>query len=102
MVLFGDSTHYYYRTITAIGDVLHGFNQVAISPNPANDLVMIASENEINGLSVYSLMGHQIYAAEKTSTLQTNEIDISTWPAGIYLVRIKEGDRYITKKLVIH
>ena len=35
VVVYGDSTHYYYRTITAIGDVLPDADQVTISPNPA-------------------------------------------------------------------
>jgi hypothetical protein len=99
--VYGDSTHFYYRTITAIGDILPDSDQIMISPNPANDLITISSENEINGISVFNLLGKKIYATEKTSDLQTNEMDISTWPAGIYLVQIKEGDRFFTKKLVV-
>ncbi len=101
VVLYGDSTHYYYRTITAIGDVLPGLDQITISPNPAIDLVTISSDNEINGISAFSLLGKQIYTTEKTDNIQSNEIDISTWPSGIYLVQVREGDNLCTRKLVV-
>lgn len=101
IVYFGDSTHYYYRTITSIDDVLPGSEHVTISPNPASGQVTIASENEINGISVFSLLGKRIYTSEETGIHTTNEIDISTWPAGIYLVVVNEGDRFFTKNLVV-
>lgn len=98
---FGDSIHYYYRTITAIHDDLRTQSHVAISPNPANDLITIASENEINGINVYTIFGKKIYASEKTLSYKTNEIDISSWPSGVYLVLVDEGDNFFTTKLVI-
>jgi len=101
IVYFGYSTHYYYRTITSIGDVLPGSGHVTISPNPANELITLASENEINGISVFSLLDKRIYTSEETGIYTTNEIDISTWLAGIYLVVVNEGDTFFTKKLVV-
>jgi hypothetical protein len=35
------------------------------------------------------------------SGLQNMKLDASSWPAGIYEVRVKSGDQFHSKKLVI-
>jgi hypothetical protein len=75
------------------------FNQnnlkVAMYPNPVNDILNIALENEIKSVEIYNIQGQRV--------LQTNnkQIETSSLNSGIYMVRIEDTNGGIaTQKLI--
>lgn len=75
-------------------------------PNPARDEVLVAVDLYADGpvdISVLTLSGQVV--AEKTQLLTKGQqqvtMDLSKLPAGIYLVRVCQGDQLSTQKLSI-
>lgn len=66
-----------------------------VYPNPAKDVIKIRTNQTIDQLYLYSVLGQLV---AKTSG---NEIFVSELPKGIYLLKIKSGNRIVTKKVVI-
>lgn len=67
---------------------------VTVSPNPATDKVKIEAKNFIDA-SLYDLNGQLL------ATQLTNEICLSQFPAGVYILAIHlEGGNIVTKKII--
>ncbi|HLG35039.1 MAG TPA: SBBP repeat-containing protein [Bacteroidia bacterium] len=77
-------------------------NRILISPNPASHELLLSLSNNVKPnttLSIYNFLGAKILTVPVTNT-QTN-ISISTLPAGVYFINVKEGNRSVgVKKLV--
>ena len=78
---------------------------MAIYPNPTSALVMIqlagVEETSQVWLNVYDLSGKQLMSMDWSMHLNTNHaIDLSAYPAGLYLVQIMTGNEVITEKVV--
>lgn len=62
-----------------------------LAPNPAsNQLVLFATDGElnVNSASIYSLSGKQLYHVDNTSGANQMSFDVSTYPAGVYMMQI--------------
>ena len=70
-----------------------------ILPNPAIDQVQVISSYGITQVDVYNLQGIRM-VSKKTKGLGTT-IDVSGWPAGIYIVIIHTPAGNVTKRLVV-
>lgn len=68
-------------------------------PNPITDgKLYISSKNALTReITVFDVLGKVVF---KTTTL-AKEINLQSIQAGIYLIRIKEGEQTSTKKLII-
>ena len=68
-------------------------------PNPITDgKLYISSKNAMSReITVFDVLGKVVF---KTTTL-AKEINLQSIQAGIYLIRIKEGEQTSTKKLII-
>ena len=73
-----------------------------IFPNPTTDWVIIKTDKIINRVSIYSLMGRQLDVVNsKTGRVQSQTIDLSSYPKGIYLVEIGfEDGNIVTERIV--
>ncbi len=72
---------------------------VKVFPNPANDFVSVSSENNINKIEVFNLLGESIYVSEPQ---QTNfNIYTSDYTNGLYLIKIKTDKGETLKKINI-
>jgi hypothetical protein len=73
-------------------------------PNPATDKCTIniqMNEPLSVELSLYSLIGQQVWTRELGTIRSTSEtIDIHELPEGIYIVRLKAGDQTYTTRLI--
>ena len=76
-------------------DVVHLF------PNPANDLVTVKLAVEKSELMIYNTLGEEVYRSRLTDPVR--QIDISEWPKGIYLIKVKtiNPEKEWIKKLVV-
>lgn len=78
---------------------------ITFYPNPAKNYVMISleSDQKIDGsLSVYNIMGQGIWHENLSSKSGFDmQLDITGWKCGTYLVRVKNGQQVVHKKLII-
>lgn len=81
-------------------------SELLISPNPASERVRL----EISGyrpgrgmVQVYSVTGHLFFTKpiEIQSDSSTLDIDISAWPNGLYMVRLRSEAASINYKLLV-
>ncbi|HBY68279.1 MAG TPA: T9SS C-terminal target domain-containing protein, partial [Flavobacteriaceae bacterium] len=74
-------------------------NQFSMYPNPAsNGYVNIVSK--VNGekqVAVFDVLGKQII----NTTLTGERLNIAALTSGVYIVKIKQGNTSITKKLIV-
>ena len=77
----------------------YGDELFRVYPNPAKESVTIEGDNIIC-FSIYSSIGEEILH-QKAKGTNTTTIDISDFPNGIYVLRVKTNNGYGYKKLVI-
>lgn len=77
---------------TGIDDVENA--QVAVYPNPANNMVMVEAEN-VNLVQVMDINGRVVLSSERAGRL-----DVSGLAAGVYVVRVVCADGVSTIKIV--
>ncbi len=58
--------------------------KIALSPNPVKDILNITNSDQVKSVAVYSQTGQLIKEAGKN----VSQLSFSTFPAGIYLVKI--------------
>jgi hypothetical protein len=73
-----------------------------ISPNPAINNFTITFPNTIykGVIEIYNVLGEKIFT-EDIFNISQKEIHINNINAGIYFVKVRDGEREYTKKLVI-
>ncbi len=74
-------------------DISKLISKVDIYPNPTTGLVSIKAER-IKSIEVINLQGKQIYTGKE------NQIDLSTQPKGIYIIKVITDKQTITQKLI--
>lgn len=72
-----------------------------VFPNPAsNGYVNIKNDGEeLMTVAIYNTMGQCVFSRKDAAN--TLQVSTSDWHAGLYLVKITQGKRTVTKKLTI-
>ncbi|WP_152285818.1 T9SS type A sorting domain-containing protein [Flavicella marina] len=96
------SVEVFYDNISLIEDPLASTEDVFASnfslfPNPANDVLNISSDNNIDSAEISDLTGKVVISA---SELTQNSIDISSLAKGVYILRLVSGDVSGTTKFI--
>jgi len=65
----------------------------SIFPNPTTGIITIKAE-EVESVEVINLQGKQIYTGKET------EIDLSSQPKGIYIIKVTTDKQTVTRKLI--
>ncbi len=76
---------------------------VSVYPNPGSGIFIINNNVHISLIEIYSMLGDKIYSSDhfQTNTSSRFQIDLSNQPKGIYFVKIYNGDKIHTEKIVI-
>ena len=89
--------------IANTGDLLG--RSISISPNPATDhlQIQLPSLSTSAALTIQNLQGQALYQnrLQLSPTLQTHEIQVAGWPAGVYVLRVQSGERQWVRKFVV-
>ena len=72
---------------------------LSIYPNPATgDRIYIATKsNEDKQITIFDVLGKKVLQ----TTLSSKELNIATLTAGVYIIKIEEGDSSATRKLIV-
>ncbi len=92
-----------------LNDVLLGteetaFNaEVVLHPNPASEYVKIAlPETSVNTtIAIYDQLGRQVLQQHFSETRGELQIAVDAIPQGVYFVKVKQGNKQTTKKLLV-
>ena len=79
-------------------------NVFTMYPNPAKDLVTLDYNLTVTNatVSIYDVTGRLIHDVALNSFSGTNELHVSSYPAGVYLVLVKQGEAVVfSSKLVV-
>jgi hypothetical protein len=64
-------------------------------------LVNNQKEQTLQEVSVYNVLGEKIYSNNTFQKQSSNEIDISSYPKGVYFVSVYNGYKTSSKKIVV-
>ncbi|PHI19296.1 hypothetical protein CEQ90_13875 [Lewinellaceae bacterium SD302] len=76
---------------------------VSVIPNPATATTELRLANKVAGLTEISILnaqGQTMYA-NQSNTVDQFKFNVSEWPAGIYLIRIQQGETITSRKLIV-
>ena len=79
-------------------------NVFTMYPNPAKDVVTLDYDLTVTNatVSIYDVTGRLIHDVALNSFSGTNELHVSSYPAGVYLVLVKQGAAVVSSsKLVV-
>lgn len=94
-----DQTVYYFDNISFGSPISLGIDSVSnenfkLYPNPVQNYLNIKSSNTvINNIDIYNILGNKIF-----NTTSANQIDMSSYSAGIYFVKVNDVTLKIIKK----
>ena len=71
-------------------------SELSIYPNPASDKVTIISNNPIDSIEVYDILGKQVKTLKNTS-----EITVSDLNSGLYLFKIWIANKVQIKRIIV-
>jgi hypothetical protein len=71
----------------------------SFSPNPATSEIYVNSENPIDAFTIRDITGKVMI--ERRNILLNENIDVSTFDQGLYLLESRSGDQITVKKLMI-
>lgn len=87
----------FYQGALGVSDV--NKSDIAVYPTSASDVINISAGKAITEINVLSLDGKQVlHTTPKTAKTQLN---VSSLPAGVYLVKIQVGQETLTKKVIV-
>jgi hypothetical protein len=83
--------------------LLEDENQLSIFPNPSNGIFSInqqANFNKPQTIEIYNMLGENIYTSSTNKT-KINNINMSDSPKGLYFVKLIDGEKTSTQKIII-
>lgn len=78
--------------------------EINILPNPTQDWLYIELSAPLSGdihLEVFSLNGRQLQQQQLDGNQLKYPIDLSTYPAGVYLVKLRNANSIITERIIV-
>lgn len=86
-------------SLAQIEETEMNIEDLSIYPNPApgNKIYIRTRHNQLKEVEVYNVLGKPILQKKISGT----ELNISSLEKGIYFLKIKEGEKTATRKLVV-
>jgi len=75
---------------------LSQFN-ISVYPNPTKQYINISTSVVLTKIELYDALGRYIFQ----SKLVDNSIDVSTYEAGVYFLKLYKNNQFIIKRIVI-
>lgn len=91
-------------TQTAINETAADLEQIKVYPNPSTGIFNFSFEDYCKQnfkVIVYDILGNVVLIEKFSSAEKISSLDLSKQPKGIYSLFIDDGEKFITKKLVL-
>lgn len=76
--------------------VTDGKQEILIYPNPASGMIFISTDPPVDEIRIFNSLGNPAFSGDVPG-----QIDVSGYPAGLYVIRAISGSRVISKNLII-
>lgn len=97
----GDCTYYYYQTVQGINGLAKPDGNISIFPNPNNGKFIINSSIQISSFEIYNALGNRIEFKFLLQPQTSHEIDLQGIEKGIYILKINEGSKTYSRKIIV-
>ncbi|MDG5491225.1 T9SS type A sorting domain-containing protein [Psychroserpens sp. SPM9] len=71
-------------------------DSVSVYPNPASDIIYIKTLNTIESLQLFDILGKRV-----VNSKNENEIKVSDYQSGVYVLKVKTNKGQVIKRIVI-
>jgi M6 family metalloprotease-like protein len=75
-------------------------HNVVVYPNPTNGLINIENDGKIQSINVYTMTGQMVYSKSNIMEGSSNEVNLSDFENGIYLLVIFDGENYHNVRVI--
>jgi hypothetical protein len=75
-------------------------NGVSVSPNPSKGVFELKFNNFQNEVAVYNVIGKKVYESTFNGVLNKT-VDISSYPAGVYFVKVISDGKVYSEKIIL-
>lgn len=72
-------------------------NEITVYPNPVTDLVSITSNEIVNSVEVFNLLGQKMMTIRD---IQNNQLDVSSMESGVYILKAISNSGFNTTKII--
>jgi len=88
------------RLVTAAAGINENtIDGVSVYPNPSKGVITISNDNNTeNAIAIFNVLGKEVYS---TTTSSNTTVDLSTKGAGVYLVKVSNGNGTMVERVVI-
>ncbi len=69
---------------------------IKVYPNPVSTILNISTKKQIESVRMYDVLGKLVFQSSAI-----NQINVSDYKSGVYLVKLESNDNVITKKIII-
>lgn len=83
-----------------VGIVENGFGTLSLYPNPATSTLTMESSSPVREITVYDLMGRTMMTTGNGTASLTHTLNVSSLPAGIYILRAVTNNGVRTARFV--
>jgi hypothetical protein len=101
----GETEDYTLNVLTSLGVEEFGVGNFSIYPNPNKGQFTVSlnsSSDENVTVTVYDIRGRRIYDNTFENSSNFNQsIDLNSVQSGMYLVKVSNGDKQATKKIIV-
>ncbi len=74
---------------------------VSLFPNPTSGSFVINSQTDLTEIEIFNITGDRVLNQDLNSGIKEYSMDLSSYPAGIYFIRLQAGDKVFTHKLIV-
>ena len=90
-----------FGTCSSLSVSQNSLETVTLYPNPTNSKVFFDNTNSnFKEVSIYNYLGQEVAKTSFTSSIQNQEIDMSTLATGVYVLKFSDGDKSKSIKVV--
>jgi len=79
-------------------------NEINIYPNPTSGMVILSTTNSqspISRISVFNMIGKEVLIPQFIAGSSEVTVDLSSQPKGLYIVLIKTGENFYSRKIIV-
>ncbi|MFA6200694.1 MAG: C25 family cysteine peptidase [Bacteroidales bacterium] len=84
-------------TITSIEDIIKNKDNIIVYPNPAKDFITVSNIENNSAIKIFDAVGRIYYSSNNL----INNVNVSSFPNGVYYMLIKSDNNISTKKIII-
>ncbi|HNR20442.1 MAG TPA: T9SS type A sorting domain-containing protein [Bacteroidia bacterium] len=77
-------------------------NDISLYPNPSNGKFILKTNSVISAIEIYNAVGEKVFAMMDLKQRVSTEINISSFPEGIYFLKVFDGEKYVAQKMIVH